>query len=259
MNTELRKEKESMFLGLITFAMTIAHYDQKRKNDDKMPYAIHPMMVAMNPYSALNMMLSGWELLYARTVALLHDVIEDCKEENIARAWEYLLTHTGRTGVLGYDKNLFNIIPADGKNVKGKMLARVIDYCLDACGLSYRTGDINSMSIGGEIVSIIDELTVPKGDHPDGHYKEGDKKARKAWERSYGRMRKMSKIALCVTFNDKVYNMRSPMPGRDPTAAMMGYGEYLDNILYVLSTHKGIAVTAMPDDVWELMDLYRNK
>ena len=259
MNTELRKEKESMFLGLITFAMTIAHYDQKRKNDDKMPYAIHPMMVAMNPRSILNQMLSGADLLIARTVALLHDVIEDCKEEDIARAWEYLLTHVSMKGVLGYDKNLFNIIPADTKNLKGKMLARVIDYCLEKCELDYRNGDINCMTVGGEIVSIIDELTVPKGDHPDGYYKEGDKKARKAWERSYGRMREMSKIALCVTFNDKLYNMRSPMPGRDPTAAMMGYGEYLDNIFYVLSTHKGIAVTDMPDDVWEVMELYRNR
>jgi len=248
------KEKESMFLGLITFAMTIAHYDQKRKNDDKMPYAIHPMMVAMNPVTVLNKVLWGLDLLKARTAALLHDVIEDCNEEDLTRSWDYLQQHVGSSGLFGKELDV-----PEGANRKNRMLVRIINYCLYMCGINHRTGDVGMMTIGDDIEDIIRELTVPKGDHPDGHYKEGDKKARKAWERSYGRMAEMSKLALCITFNDKLYNMRSPMPGRDPTAAMMGYGEYLDNIIFVLSSKYGIAVEgSIADDVMEAIQLHRN-
>jgi len=247
------EEKGTMFLGLITFAMTIAHYDQKRKNDDKMPYAIHPMMVAMNPVTVLNRVLWGLDLLKARTAALLHDVIEDCNEEDLTRSWGYLQQHVGPSGLFGEELDV-----PEGPNRKVLMLTRIVNYCLFMCGIDHRSGDVSGMSVGNDILKIVDELTVPKGAHPEGHYDEGDKPARKAWERSYGRMANMSKLALCVTFNDKIYNMRSPMPGRDPTAAMMGYGEYLDNIVYALSLEHGIAVKGvLPNDAMHAIHLYR--
>lgn len=251
MQNQKQEEKESMFLGLITFAMTIAHYAQKRKNDDKMPYAIHPMMVAYNPKTVLNKLLSGGELLVARTAALLHDVVEDCNEEDLRRSWDYLQTHTGGDARFGQELT----------GTKQKMLARIIDYCLTVCGLP--KGDSNvyydTETFGERTVEVIEELTVPKGAHPDGEYEEGDKEARKAWERSYDRLVWMSKIALCVTFNDKLYNMRSPMPGRDPNAAMMGYGEYFDNIVFVLSQDHGVAIKGLlPKDAREAIELYRN-
>jgi hypothetical protein len=248
-----KEEKGTMFLGLITFAMTIAHYDQKRKNDDKMPYAIHPMMVAMNPSTVLNSVLIGIDLLKARTAALLHDVIEDCKEEDLTRTWDYLQQHVGPSGLFGKELNV-----PEGPDRKRLMLTRIINYCLFMCGIDYRNGDIAGMTVGSNVLDIVTELTVPKDAHPDGHYDTGDKPARKAWERSLDRMYQMSKLALCVTYNDKLYNMRSPMPGRDPTAATMGYGEYLDNIVFVLSQKHGIAIHGhITDDALHAIELHR--
>jgi len=254
MENRKQEEKETVFLGLITFAMTIAHYDQKRKNDDKMPYAIHPMMVAFNPATLLNKVLTSGERLIARTAALLHDVVEDCDEENLRRSWDYLQQHAGSHGL--YGSKLDERVTWD----KRSMLARIIDYCWVVSGLPSRKVFDEGPTFGFRTVGVIEELTVPKGAHPDGHYEEGDKPARKAWERSLQRMASMSKIALCVTFNDKLYNMRSPMPGRDPTAALMGYGEYLDNIVYALSTEYGIAVQGvLPNDAEEAILMHRTR
>ena len=63
------------------------------------------------------------------------------------------------------------------KTYKEKMLAKSLIFV--RCGYEHRPMFDAQQTTGDWVVDTVLELTVPKGAHPDGHYEEGDKPARK--------------------------------------------------------------------------------
>lgn len=271
MPTIKEEMRRNRLLMMIAFVCQVAHYAQKRKNDENMPYSIHPISMASNVIitdlisRAEEITCSGvvyylqWHKKYhqigvvsfVQIVAMLHDVLEDCNEQDLKRAWTYLQQHYGQDGLFGPDWN--EDLP------KEKMLAKIVDFCVRKCGYEHKPMFDAQQTTGDWVVETVLELTVPKGAHPDGHYEEGDKPARKAWERSFDRMRRMSLSALIVTLADKYYNLNSPMEGRDMTVAEKNYGEYFQNILLALSMEYGIGYETdkMPHDMYHAMQSFR--
>ncbi len=242
MNNDNNENKTNLLMLLVCGVAQMAHAYQRRKNDPEMPYSVHPTMVAVNALTP-----SEGNSIVTRCAALLHDVVEDCTVVDIQRTYEWLARETSTK-------------PAWAKMV-GEVredLITIVNMCCEIAGLPYQPANMwaSTVTFGEQVLSIVAELTVPKGAHPDGYYAADDKPARKAWERSLGRMESMSIGALCVTYSDKLYNMRNPLPGSDPRESMAKYGEVFRNIIIALSTKHGITLgDSVPDDVKEAIAL----
>jgi len=227
---QANKTNEKLMV-LISGVAQMAHAYQRRKNDPKMPYAVHPTMVAANALTP-----PGVDSTAIRCAGLLHDVVEDCDVDDIQRTHDWLVNET----------------KTEPGNMTGNVRADLIVIVNMCCNIADHLADFSKVSFGDQVLSIVDELTVPKGAHPLGYYADGDKAARKAWERSIGRMEGMSLSALCVTYADKLYNMRNPLPGSDPSKHMAKYGESFHSILTALETQHEITLgDSVPEDVSE--------
>lgn len=239
------ENKTNLLMLLVCGVAQMAHAYQRRKNDPEMPYSVHPTMVAVNA-----LIPSEGKSIVTRCAALLHDVVEDCTVVDIQRTYEWLARETSP---MPWWATMCGDVRKD--------LSTILDVCYFKAGLwdgsTYSDDRTPSIIFGYKVLNIVNQLTVPKGAHPDGYYAADDKPARKAWERSLGRMEKMSQEALCVMYADKLYNMRNPLPGTDPRKSMADYGEVFRNIIIVLSTKYWYSPLGeeIPDDVKEAIGL----
>jgi len=215
---------------LVSWVMQMAQSYQRRKNDSEMPYSIHPQMVAAN----VPLYLSEAGNLRARLAAICHDIVEDCTPADLFRTFEYWNTHLPH----------FAIDAKPSGNVRDDLFV-LLRRCIEVSGYSLVEAE--------KIISAVEELSVPE--EMTGVYELGDKKAKKAWEASPERMRTMSDEALMVMWADKSYNLRSPIPGRDPIKEQAKYGRLFFNIQTEMNT-RGCAPRAVPSDIYSAMELY---
>jgi len=224
------KKDEGLLMMLVSWVMQMTQSYQRRKNDDNMPYSIHPQMVASN----IPLYLSEMGNLRARLAAICHDIVEDCVPADLARTFEYWNDHLPH----------YAIDAKPSGNVRDDLYV-LLQRCVEVSGYPPVEAE--------KIISAVEELSVPE--EMTGVYELGDKKAKKAWEASPERMQNMSDEALMVMWADKSYNLRSPIPGRDPVKEQLKYGRLFFNIQSEMNA-RGFAPLAVPADIYSAMVLY---
>ena len=217
---------------LVSWVMQMAQSYQRRKNDPEMPYGVHPQMVAINTLSFLDKDAT----IRARIAAVFHDVIEDCEVSDLQRVVEKWNKHAPHLGVIAWS---FDSV--------AEALEAMLILCLDAAGFPTTEAPL--------IIRAVQDLSVPK--ELPGVYEAGDKKAKKAWEASSERMENMCDEALMVTWADKTFNLRSPMPDRDPIEEKAKYGQLFATIQDTLML-RGYQVQNLPEDIQEAIAIYNN-
>ncbi len=218
---------------LVSWVMQMAQSYQRRKSDPEMPYAVHPQMVAINTLSFLDKDAT----IRARIAAVFHDVIEDCEVSDLQRVVEQWNKHVPHFGVIAWS---FDSV--------AEALEVMLILCLDAAGFPTTEAPL--------IIRAVEDLSVPK--ELPGVYEAGDKEAKAAWEASIDRMRNMCDEALMVTWADKTYNLRSPLPDRDPIKERAKYGRLLAMITAILML-RGYQVPSLPEDIREAIATYNNR
>jgi len=233
LSTSVNVEKnEGMLMLLVSWVMQMAQSYQRRKNDPEMPYSVHPQMVAINTLSFLDKDAT----IRARIAAVFHDVIEDCEVSDLQRVVEQWNKHAPHLGVIAWS---FDTV--------AEALEAMLLLCLDAAGFDSHHAPL--------IIRAVQDLSVPK--ELLGVYEAGDKKAKKAWEASSERMKNMCDEALMVTWADKTFNLRSPMPDRDPIEEKAKYGQLFATIQDTLML-RGYQVQNLPEDIQEAIAIYNN-
>jgi len=231
LSTSVNVEKnEGMLMLLVSWVMQMAQSYQRRKNDPEMPYSVHPQMVAINTLP----FLGEDATIRARIAAVFHDVIEDCEVSDLQRVVNQWNQHAPHLGVIAWS---FETV--------AEALEAILVLCLDAAGFPTTEAPL--------IIRAVQDLSVPK--ELPGVYEAGDKKAKKAWEASPERMENMCDEALMVTWADKTFNLRSPIPGRDPTEEKVKYGRLFATIREALML-RGYQVQSLPEDIEEAIRLY---
>jgi len=225
-----KERDKGMLMLLCSFVMQMCHSYQRRKNDQNMPYGIHPQAVAINTLPFLRRKL---ENEMARIAGLFHDIIEDCSIEEVAQCAQYWNNHFPYLAIQ----------PQKGWGVETYLVA-MLERALEYTGYPKK--------VATTVIAAVNELTVPK--IQPGLYE--DKAGRKKWESSYDRMSTLSPIALMSIWADKTFNLRSPIPGRDPAKEMTKYGRYFDSIITTLE-ERGYKTPPLPDDIKQAVELYR--
>ena len=199
----MSNESENMQVLMRVAAMAaVAHKNQNRKDGGN--YIRHPLGVAalIEPqYATLENMCA----------AICHDILEDVPEELDATLEEMKLT-------FGEGFRINDEEPWDYLSSKGK-LTHLLAACLN--------GDMRSAR---SITRKVMELTVvwPQPDSPSWENPEEEKVAKNAWK--IERLSGLSKDGLAIAKADKTFNMRHPIPGRDPAEEAEKCQKYLDRV-----------------------------